>query len=80
MTLRYILKLRLKLRSTNIRAQKIDGSILEMFRIVLASFQEEDTLKRARFFQKTFLLADLNIELVLGIPFPILSNADIKSP
>ena len=46
--------------------------------MVLASFQVEDTLRRARFFQETFLLVDLSIEVVLGMPFLFLSNADIK--
>ena len=46
--------------------------------MVLASFQIEDKLKRARFFQETFLLADFSIEVVLGMPFLTLSNADIQ--
>ena len=45
--------------------------------MVLASFQVEDKLKKARFFQKTFLLADLSIEIFLGMPFLTLSNANI---
>ena len=46
--------------------------------MVLASFQIKDKLGRARFFQKTFLLTDLNIEVVLRMPFLTLSNADIQ--
>ena len=38
----------------------------------------EDTLGRARFFQETFLLVDLSVKVVLGMPFLTLSNADIK--
>ena len=49
-----------------------------MFRIVLADFQLEDKFKRARFFQKTFLLANINTEIVLGMLFLTLSNADIQ--
>ena len=78
MTPGYILKLGLKVRSTDVRAQKIDGSTLETFGMVLASFQVEDTLGRAQFFQETFLLADLSIEVVLGMPFLTLSNANIQ--
>ena len=78
MTLGYVLKLGLKIRLTNVGAQKIDGSTFEIFRIVLASFQIEDTLGRAQFFQETFLLMDLRVEVVLEILFLILSNADIK--
>ena len=78
MTSGYALKLGLKVRSTNLGAQKIDGSILETFGMVLASFQVENTLGRAWFFQEMFLLADLSIEVVLGMPFLTFSNADIK--
>ena len=48
-----------------------------MFEMVLASFQVENKLKKARFFQKTFLLADINVEMILGMPFLTISNADI---
>lgn len=38
MTLAYVLKLDFRVRRIDIKAQKIDGSIFETFRIVLASF------------------------------------------
>ena len=50
MTLRYTLKLDLKVHFANIRAKKIDGSIFEILEIVLASFQVKDKLERAWFF------------------------------
>ena len=78
MTLAYTLKLGLKVRRTNVGAQKIDGSTLEMFGMVLASFQIEDKLERAWFFQETFLLADISEEVVLRMPFFTLNNADIQ--
>ena len=78
MTSRYISKLGLKVRSTNVEVQKIDGSIFEMFEIVLASFQIKNTLGKAQFFQEIFLLANFNVEVVLGMPFLTLSNANIK--
>ena len=78
MTPGYASKLGLKVCPTDVVAQKIDGSTLEMFGMVLASFQVEDKLGRARFFQETFILADLSVEMVLGMPFLTLSNADIQ--
>ena len=78
MTPTYAAKLGLKVRKTNIRAQKIDSSILKTFEIVLTDFQLEDKLGRARFFQETFLLADISVEVVLDMPFLTLSNADIQ--
>ena len=37
----------------------------------------KDKLGRAWFFQETFLLANISVEVVLGMPFLNLSNADI---
>ena len=50
----YASQLGLRARHTNVGAQKIDGSTLKTFGMVLASFQVEDKLGRARFFQETF--------------------------
>ena len=54
MTPGYASKLGLKVRPTDGGAQKIDDSTLETFGMVLASFQVEDKLGRAQFFQETF--------------------------
>lgn len=62
---------------TNIRAQKIDGSILETFTIVIVDFQVEDEVGKSRFFQKTFLVANTKFKVVLEILFLKFSNADI---
>ena len=45
--------------------------------MVLASFQVENKFGKAWFFQKTFLLADTNMEMVLGMLFLTLSNTNI---
>ena len=74
----YAAKLGLKVQKIDIGAQKIDGSTLDTFEMVLTSFQVEDKLKKTRFFQETFLLADISTEMVLGIPFLTLSNADVQ--
>ena len=42
----YAAKLGLGIRKTDIRAQKIDGSTLDTFGMVLADFQVEDKLDR----------------------------------
>ena len=46
--------------------------------MVLANFRMEDKLGRTRFFQETFLLANISAEVVLGMPFLTLSNVDIQ--
>ena len=74
----YASRLGLRVHRTDIGAQKIDGSTLETFGMVLASFQVEDKLGRIRFFQKTFLLADISTEMVLDMSFLTLSNVDVQ--
>ena len=74
----YAWKLRLKIWKTNIGAQKIDGSVLESFGMVIADFQVEDKASRPRFFQKTFLVADTKFEVILGMFFLKISNANMS--
>ena len=73
----YAKKLSLKTRKTNVGAQKIDSSALEIFGMVIADFQVEDKGGRPRFFQETFLVADTKFEVVLGMPFLKSSNANV---
>ena len=77
MTPTFAAMLSLKVRKTDIGAQKIDGFTLETFEMILADFPMKDKLGRVRFFQETFLLADINMEVVLDTLFLTLSNADI---
>ena len=78
MTPAFVSKLGLKVCSTDVGAQKIDGFILQTFGMILASFQVEDKLGRARFFQESFLLADTTVEVVLGMLFLTFNNADVS--
>ena len=74
----YAERLGFKTWKTNVGAQKIDGSTLETFRIVIADFQVENKGSRPKFFQKTFLVADTKFEVILGMPFLKFSNADVS--
>ena len=77
MTLAYAKQLGFQIRKADDGAQKIDGSSLDTFEIAIAGFQIIDKLGKAWFFQETFLLANTIMEMVLGMPFLTLSNADI---
>ena len=46
--------------------------------MVIADYSVKDKLGRVQFFQKTFLLANIALDVVLGIPFLIFSKADIR--
>ena len=74
----YTKRLGFKTRKTNVRAQKSDGSALETFGMVIADFQVEDKGGRPKFFQKTFLVADTKFEVIPGISFLKLNNADLS--
>ena len=78
MTSGFVAKIGLTPRSTNVGAQKIDGSPLETYSMVSEEFSSQNSLGRVRFFEETFLLADTNIEMVLGMPFLSLINADFQ--
>ena len=69
MTLAYAAQLGLKVRKINISAQKIDGFLVATYSMVIAAVQVLDKLSRFRFFQKIFLLANINIKVILGIFF-----------
>ncbi len=70
-------QLGLKIRKTNIGAQKIDSTILETYEMIVSTFSVSDKDDRERFFQESFLLADMKPDIVLGMPFLIMSNADV---
>ena len=46
--------------------------------MIIADFQVEDKANRPRFFQETFLVADTQFEVILGMPFLKISNADVS--
>ena len=50
MTPAYAKKLGLRIRKTDVGAQKIDGSTLETYGMVIADFQVQDKFGKARFF------------------------------
>ncbi len=53
------------------------GTTLETYRMVVSIFFMSDKDDRKRFFEKNFLLADVKLDVVLGILFLTMSNADV---
>ena len=45
--------------------------------MVVAAFLVEDKANRVRFFEETFLVANVSLEVVLTMPFLTLSGADV---
>lgn len=63
---------------TNVNVQKIDGSRLETFGMVITPFLVEDKNERSYFFEGTFLLANISMDVACRMSFFILSNVKIN--
>ncbi len=70
-------QLGLNIWKTNVRAQKIDGTTLETYKIVVSTFSMSDKDGKERFFQESFLLADVKLDIMLKMLFLIMSNVDV---
>ncbi len=70
-------QLELKIRKTNVGAQKIDGITLETYEIVVSTFFVLEKDGKKRFFEESFLLANIKPDVVFGMLFLTMNNADI---
>ena len=70
-------ELGLPIRPIDVGAQKIDGTRLKTYGMVVAAFSVEDKANRVIFFQETFLVANVSPEVVFGMLFLTLSGANI---
>ena len=70
-------ELDLPIRPTDIRMQKIDGTILDSYRMVVIAFLIMNKANQIGFFEKTFLVANVSPEIVFEMLFLTLSNANI---
>ena len=70
-------QLALPIRAIDVGAQKIDGTTLHTYKMIVAAFSVVNKANRVRFFEKTFLVANVWLEVVLGISFLTLSDADV---
>ncbi len=74
----FALQLDLKIWKTNVEAQKINIITLEIYKMVVSTFSILDKDNRERFFGKSFLLANVKQDVVFGMFFLTISNADIN--
>lgn len=68
---------RLRVQATNVWAQKIDGTTLETYRIIVPIFSVSDKDDMERFFEKTFSLTDFKPDIVFGMLLLTINNANI---
>ena len=62
----YIAYLGFKVQKSDVSTKKIDNSLQEIYGIVIATLQVLDKLAHSSFFQKTFLLAEISIQVVFA--------------
>ncbi len=67
----------LKICKTDVGAQKIDGTTIKTYGMVVSTFWVSDRDGRERFFEKNFPLADVKSDIVFGMPFLTISNAHV---
>ena len=70
-------ELGLPIRPMDVRVQKIDGTMLDTYGIVVTTFSVTDKANQVKFFEETFLVANVSLEIVLKMPFFTLNGADV---
>ena len=70
-------KLSLPIKPRNVGAQKIDGIMLDIVGMVFAAFSVTNKANQVRFFEKTFLVANIGPKVIFEMFFLTLSSADI---
>ena len=71
-------ELDLSIRPTDDGVQKIDGTMLNIYGIVVVAFSLKDTANQVRFFEETLSMANISPKVVFGMPFLTLSGADVN--
>ena len=64
------------IRPTDIGEQKINSITQDIHRIVVTAYLVVDKVNRIRFFQETFLMANVSPEVVFKMLFLTMSNVD----
>ena len=75
--LTFVRELGLPIKPMDVRAQKIDSTMLDPFGIVVTAFSVTDKANRVRFFEKTFHVANISPKIVLEMLLLTLSGTDI---
>ena len=70
-------RLNLMIKTTNVGVEKIDGTTLMTYGMVIAAFLVIDQADKIRFFEETFLVANVSPDVVLGMLFLTLSGVDV---
>ena len=70
-------ELGLPIRLRDVKAQKIDGNMLDTYEMIVATFLVTDKANQVRFFEETFIMANISPNVILGMLFLTLSGANV---
>ena len=70
-------RLDLVMQTTNVSAKKINGTTFKTYEMVVAVFSMTNQANKVRFFEKTFLVANVSLDVVFKMSFLILNDADV---
>ena len=62
----------------DVEVQKINSTTLDTYGMVVAAFSVTDKANRVKFFEETFLVANVSLEVVFKMPFLTLNGADVN--
>ncbi len=62
-------QLGLKIHKTDVDTQKIDGTTLKIYKMVVSIFFMSNKDGREKFFEESFLLANIKLDIVLKCPY-----------
>lgn len=68
------------IRIINHKSQKIDNTMLDIYKIVIIAFFITDKINRVKFFEKIFLVINIILKVVFGMSFLIFSTQILISP
>ena len=71
-------ELGLSIKPTDVRVQKIGGTTLDTFGIVVIAFLIIDKVNRIKFFKKTFFIANVSPKIVFEMLFLTLNDANVN--
>ena len=71
-------ELGLPIRLIDVGAQKIDGTMLDTYKMIVTALLVIDKVNQIRFFEEIFLVANVKLKVVFEMSFLILSSADIE--
>lgn len=76
--LSFVKKLGLNIQKTIISAHKIDNNRLKIYKIIIVLVYVDDKDRKYCFFEETYLLADISIDIACKMFFLTLSNVEVN--